>query len=86
MAVKSGTYLGDSEAVQTDNTSDNTATVSYSAEDSENVLVAKHLPRMVMNVAKPIIVPLNSTSSPLATDPDTTYAPGSPRVRVTRFT
>jgi hypothetical protein len=87
MTIKTGTYTGQTETPQTNNTVDITVNLSYTDNTSEsNKKVAEDTMRITRSRAKPITVPLNSTTPILASAPDTEFATGNIRVRVTRFT
>jgi hypothetical protein len=75
MTIKTGTYTGQTSTAQPDNTVDITVNPSYIDGTSESsIKVADNTMRITPNRAKPIITPLNATSFPLASDPDTTFA------------
>jgi capsular polysaccharide biosynthesis protein len=83
--MKSGVYFGETLTAQRDNTVDSAVDITYADNTTESsVKIANDLPRVSINRFKAIIAPLNG-SPVLITAPDTDFATGSPRVRVTRF-
>jgi hypothetical protein len=87
MTIKLGTFTGKILTSDEANTVDISANVSYSDGSSESSLsIYDNVMRVTYNRAKTLINPLNATSSPLMSAPDTTFATGDIRFRVTRFT
>lgn len=75
MTMKTGTFTGLTNTSQVDNTVDITVNPVYSDGTSESsIKIADNTLRITPNRAKPIITPLNTTTFPLASDPDTTFA------------
>jgi quinolinate synthase len=85
MTTKSGSVTGLTNTIQDDNTIDISVTVSYLDTTFESKKVVDNVLRITSSRAKPIVVPLNSTSPVLAIDPDTEFATGYVRSTVLRF-
>lgn len=84
MSKKLGTYTGVTYVPQEGNTVDYSVNISYPDSTETGVIVADNTPRVNINRAKAVIVPLNGAPV-LASAPDTEFATGDIRVRITRF-